>query len=291
MILDTSNEDRYSDVEEDNSFSEDFVIDSDDSIKCDLIDMRKSYDDIFELEKHDATIEKDNVNSNLLRQQGIYPAHDANYPFNLSLPNISSVKHLNSQINSLSQQNIDNNNKKSSLYYLAKRCKEISKLNNLKKYLPNFDKKKKSIKNHTLRKKNSEKPGYERPNYDQNTYEKTDMQTNIKRYKREYKKKSHRKNIVVSDPLSIEIEETIESFADFSDSMFRYKVQDTTKMYLCPESNCEVELPSLSRIKRHYLVHTNLKPFKCMNPRCEKRFSRKDNMLQHYRTHCKSKKR
>lgn len=108
--------------------------------------------------------------------------------------------------------------------------------------------------------------------------------------KRDYKKKSTRKNILIVDPLSAEIEGNIESFADFSDSMFGYKIRDQVKVFQCADPQCNVELPSLSRIKRHYLVHTNIKPFKCLSSKCTKRFSRKDNMLQHFRTHCKSKK-
>lgn len=108
--------------------------------------------------------------------------------------------------------------------------------------------------------------------------------------KRDYKKKSTRKDILVVDPLSAEVEGNIESFADFSDSMFNYKIRDQVKVFQCANPDCNVELPSLSRIKRHYLVHTNIKPFKCLSAKCTKRFSRKDNMLQHFRTHCKNKK-
>lgn len=108
--------------------------------------------------------------------------------------------------------------------------------------------------------------------------------------KRDYKKKSECKDIKVFEPISTEIERNIESFADFSDSMFNHKVRDQIKVFQCANADCNVELPSLSRIKRHYLVHTNIKPFKCLSAKCTKRFSRKDNMLQHYRTHCKDKR-
>ncbi|AFN82994.1 putative transcriptional activator [Encephalitozoon romaleae SJ-2008] len=80
--------------------------------------------------------------------------------------------------------------------------------------------------------------------------------------------------------------EKIESFADFETSMFPYKSKNGIKSYICPYEGCTMELPTLSRIKRHYIVHTKLRPFKCLNKDCNKRFSRKDNMLQHYKIHC-----
>lgn len=78
----------------------------------------------------------------------------------------------------------------------------------------------------------------------------------------------------------------IGSFADFENSMFPYRSKNGVKSYVCPYQGCGMELPTLSRIKRHYIVHTKLKPFKCINKDCNKRFSRKDNMLQHYKIHC-----
>lgn len=78
----------------------------------------------------------------------------------------------------------------------------------------------------------------------------------------------------------------IESFADFENEMFASKSKNGAKMYTCPHKGCGMELPTLSRIKRHYIVHTKLRPFRCMNKECGKRFSRKDNMLQHYKVHC-----
>ncbi|KAF7683689.1 Zinc finger C2H2 protein [Astathelohania contejeani] len=65
-----------------------------------------------------------------------------------------------------------------------------------------------------------------------------------------------------------------------------YETDDGKKKYGCPYRRCKKEFPSLSRIKRHYIVHTGIKPFPCLNPECNKTFSRKDNMLQHYRCHC-----
>ncbi|KAM0672432.1 hypothetical protein OCOL_000651 [Ordospora colligata] len=81
-------------------------------------------------------------------------------------------------------------------------------------------------------------------------------------------------------------DDKIECFADFETSMFTYKARNGIKMYICPYEGCTMELPTVSRIKRHYIVHTRLRPFKCLNKDCSKRFSRKDNMLQHYKVHC-----
>ncbi|ADM11511.1 putative transcriptional activator [Encephalitozoon intestinalis ATCC 50506] len=95
-----------------------------------------------------------------------------------------------------------------------------------------------------------------------------------------------------SESLSVSQEDSdtrkagIESFADFETSMFPYKSKNGVKSYVCPYEGCTMELPTLSRIKRHYIVHTRLRPFKCLNKDCNKRFSRKDNMLQHYKIHC-----
>jgi hypothetical protein len=88
--------------------------------------------------------------------------------------------------------------------------------------------------------------------------------------------------------------ESIQNMGDMEDILFRIVDIDGKKEYSCPEKNCGKSFPSLSRIKRHYIVHTGVKPYKCLNPRCQKSFSRKDNMLQHYRSHCslsKGKKR
>lgn len=76
----------------------------------------------------------------------------------------------------------------------------------------------------------------------------------------------------------------VKSFNDFDESIFVFN--DKTGMYACPAEFCTKEFPSLSRIKRHFIIHTNIKPFRCRNKECGRTFSRKDNMLQHYRVHC-----
>lgn len=76
----------------------------------------------------------------------------------------------------------------------------------------------------------------------------------------------------------------VRSFNDFDEGIFVFN--GDTGMYKCPDPQCSKEFPSLSRIKRHFITHTNIKPFKCENKECNRTFSRKDNMLQHYRIHC-----
>ncbi|KAI5168688.1 hypothetical protein PAEPH01_0334 [Pancytospora epiphaga] len=76
----------------------------------------------------------------------------------------------------------------------------------------------------------------------------------------------------------------VRSFNDFDEGIFEFDKE--SGMYSCPYPKCPKNFPSLSRIKRHYIIHTNIKPFKCPNKDCPRTFSRKDNMLQHYRVHC-----
>ncbi|KAM0688280.1 hypothetical protein COBT_000465 [Conglomerata obtusa] len=78
---------------------------------------------------------------------------------------------------------------------------------------------------------------------------------------------------------------------DFKDELFIDYEHPENKDYICPEPECKKTFPSLSRAKRHYIVHTGHKPYKCLNPECPKSFSRKDNMLQHYNKHCSARKR
>ncbi|KAI5170607.1 hypothetical protein NEFER03_0066 [Nematocida sp. LUAm3] len=58
------------------------------------------------------------------------------------------------------------------------------------------------------------------------------------------------------------------------------------QLYKCTFHGCKKAFPSLSRMRRHYIIHTGVKPFKCINAECPKSFSRRDNMIQHYKGHC-----
>lgn len=89
----------------------------------------------------------------------------------------------------------------------------------------------------------------------------------------------------ISESSGVDVDSTgFKSFNDFDEGIFKF--DSNSKMFHCPWEGCDKSFPSLSRIKRHYIIHTDLKPFKCLNPGCNRRFSRKDNMHQHYRVHC-----
>ncbi|KAG0418973.1 Zinc finger C2H2 protein, partial [Dictyocoela roeselum] len=72
---------------------------------------------------------------------------------------------------------------------------------------------------------------------------------------------------------------------------FPLEIVNGRKIYFCPFERCNRNFPSKSRIKRHFVVHTDDKPYKCLNPYCQKAFSRKDNMIQHYKSHCIGRKK
>lgn len=76
----------------------------------------------------------------------------------------------------------------------------------------------------------------------------------------------------------------VKCFNDFDEGLFTF--DQRTQRYECPAQDCTKAFPSLSRIKRHFIIHTDIKPFKCLNEECNRTFSRRDNMLQHYRMHC-----
>jgi Zinc finger, C2H2 type len=67
---------------------------------------------------------------------------------------------------------------------------------------------------------------------------------------------------------------------------FPYVEAEGERTYSCVYPRCTKSFPSLSRMRRHYVIHTGKKPFACLNPECPKTFSRKDNMLQHHKGHC-----
>ncbi|EJW04944.1 hypothetical protein EDEG_00919 [Edhazardia aedis USNM 41457] len=80
-------------------------------------------------------------------------------------------------------------------------------------------------------------------------------------------------------------------FIGVDDSLFEMVVINGEKEFKCCKPGCTKKFPSLSRVKRHYIVHTGHKPYKCLNPMCKSTFSRRDNMLQHYKTHCQFSKK
>lgn len=107
---------------------------------------------------------------------------------------------------------------------------------------------------------------------------------------RDIETQSIREKRMMSDPVASSRSSRsnpIKNFSDIDDLLFGSIESDGNCMYICPEKDCGKMFPSLSRVKRHYIIHTGAKPFKCLNARCPKKFSRKDNMLQHYKTHCK----
>lgn len=84
----------------------------------------------------------------------------------------------------------------------------------------------------------------------------------------------------------------VTSAIDFRDEMFIDTESIANKNFICPKRpKCKKTFPSLSRAKRHFIVHLGIKPFKCENPNCPKTFSRRDNMLQHYNKHCSATKK
>lgn len=101
----------------------------------------------------------------------------------------------------------------------------------------------------------------------------------------EPKPRHRRQERELSDSSAVEVDSSgFKSFNDFDEGIFKF--DPNTKLFNCPWEDCDKAFPSLSRIKRHYIIHTDIKPFKCLNPGCNRRFSRKDNMYQHYRVHC-----
>ncbi|KAI5180925.1 hypothetical protein NEOKW01_1166 [Nematocida sp. AWRm80] len=77
--------------------------------------------------------------------------------------------------------------------------------------------------------------------------------------------------------------------SDFEDELninFPLVVVGGKRVFKCIFTGCSKVFPSLSRMRRHYIIHTGVKPFKCLNSKCHKSFSRRDNMIQHYKGHC-----
>ncbi|KAI5191753.1 hypothetical protein NEMIN01_1644 [Nematocida minor] len=81
-------------------------------------------------------------------------------------------------------------------------------------------------------------------------------------------------------------EHASEGESEIMDIDFPCIVTGNKKIYRCTFHGCSKEFPSLSRMRRHYIIHTGAKPFKCLSAKCNKSFSRRDNMIQHYKGHC-----
>ncbi|ORD99907.1 Z561 [Hepatospora eriocheir] len=97
----------------------------------------------------------------------------------------------------------------------------------------------------------------------------------------------NKRNFRTSDQIKIDVDEEskfVKSYNDFNDNIFSNTFNG--QEYVCPVEICKKPFPTMGRMKRHYITHTDIKPFKCRNRGCDRRFSRKDNMLQHYRMHC-----
>ncbi|WUR02126.1 uncharacterized protein VNE69_01065 [Vairimorpha necatrix] len=58
-------------------------------------------------------------------------------------------------------------------------------------------------------------------------------------------------------------EKFIRSYSEFPNSMFATVDRNGVKMFCCAKADCDVEFRTISQIKRHYLIHTDLKPIKC----------------------------
>lgn len=95
------------------------------------------------------------------------------------------------------------------------------------------------------------------------------------------------KNKQRASEIAVDHDSANSNFRNYNDLDENIFVLDPiSKTYYCPWDSCDKSFPSLSRIKRHYIIHTDIKPFKCLNKGCNRDFSRKDNMLQHCRVHC-----
>lgn len=230
---------------------------------------------------------KYNIDRQKNQMQGRNPVQNSLYSMysNTSIPNIRPYPNKS--------QLYENNSQKNLLDYLKEEARlESERINSKiyerKSFSPLYEKPL-DVPEVKPKGKRGRKPKVIKPiEFSEETHSDSfEEQKSEERRKRTYRK---RKQLSYEHPSEVSDHTNIESFADFADSMFTYKTKDKLKIYECPEPGCFTELPSLSRIKRHYLVHTNLKPFKCLNKNCDKRFSRKDNMIQHFRTHCNSKR-
>ncbi|KAI5192658.1 hypothetical protein NECID01_2029 [Nematocida sp. AWRm77] len=84
----------------------------------------------------------------------------------------------------------------------------------------------------------------------------------------------------------VHVDSSASDIDDELDIEFPIVVSGGKRLFKCIYPECRKAFPSLSRMRRHYIIHTGAKPFKCLNAECPKSFSRRDNMIQHYKGHC-----
>ncbi|KAF7701693.1 Zinc finger C2H2 protein [Cucumispora dikerogammari] len=103
-------------------------------------------------------------------------------------------------------------------------------------------------------------------------------------------KKKLRQSFLSDDATSKENIESRSQGSHLIDSRgFLCQTHNNKKLFFCKAENCPVSFPTLSRIARHYIIHTGIKPYLCLRKACGRSFSRKDNMMQHYRNFCLNK--
>lgn len=94
-------------------------------------------------------------------------------------------------------------------------------------------------------------------------------------------------SLQILDKENIEAQEHTSSDIDSEINVsFPLVMLNGKKVFKCTFPECRKIFPSLSRMRRHYIIHTGAKPFKCLNAECPKSFSRRDNMIQHHKGHC-----
>ncbi|KAF9762563.1 Zinc finger C2H2 protein [Nosema granulosis] len=263
---------------------------SSDSEKNSLVDMCENKYNIDRLEqKRKASMQPRSPSQNSL--YSLYGMYTNNS--NTSIPNIRNF-HTQSRL-------YENNSHKNLLEYLKEEARQESekinsKIYERKSFSPvhehqNEETVEEIVKKPNVKRGRKPKRKVAIEDIDASSAQNEEQLSTPEHKKRTYRKRKQLEYVQNDNNSEVSDHTHIESFADFADSMFSHHTRDKVKFFVCPEPGCYTELPSLSRIKRHYLVHTNLKPFKCLNPNCEKRFSRKDNMIQHFRTHCNTKRK
>ena len=122
--------------------------------------------------------------------------------------------------------------------------------------------------------------------------EKMDAVAEFKRQenKKDREEKIKSRRILDSSPNKSE-NDTFDEEEVIPEEAFETITIDKIKYYVCNDPKCDKKFPTLSRVRRHAVVHSGIRPYECLNAGCNKRFSRKDNMLQHHRNHCNMSKK